>query len=184
MSVTGEWIQTYTGRRVDPFNLQPQDVVIEDIAHALSLIARFGGHCARFYSVAQHSLIVSVCAPNEYQLWGLLHDAAEAYLGDIPRPIKRRLPGFLDVEDKVLRAIATRFGLYWPMPDIIKQLDTSALRFEAGALMGNTRGWKDLAEETPTIDAKTARPLLYLRSPEAEQRVLDRFLLLTTQTPT
>ena len=85
----GDWIQTFTGRAFYVLDPRPEDVDIEDIAHALSMQCRFAGHCREFYSVAQHSVTASWLVPPEDALWGLLHDAAEAYVVDLPRPIKR-----------------------------------------------------------------------------------------------
>jgi len=86
-----EWIQTYTGKKFWAFDAAIADICIEDIAHALAMRCRFGCHCKEFYSVAQHSVIVSHHLPPELKLWGLLHDATEAYLPDVPRPQKGRL---------------------------------------------------------------------------------------------
>src|SRR5690242_11754504 len=85
----GDWMQTYTGRRFWPLDPRVDDIDIGDIAHHLSLVCRFAGACREFYSVAQHCVGVSyVCDPKD-ALWGLLHDAAEAYVGDMVRPLKR-----------------------------------------------------------------------------------------------
>lgn len=94
MTPTTNQIRTASGKLVDPLYIQEKDVSIEDIAHALSHICRFNGHCSQFYSVAQHSLFVHEILKEcsvEARLWGLLHDAAEAYMGDIPTPTKDRL---------------------------------------------------------------------------------------------
>ena len=80
----GSWLQTYTGIQFWPLDPRPEEIDIQDIAHALSLLCRFNGHCQRFYSVAEHSVHVSTILAPEFGLWGLLHDAAEAYLSDIP----------------------------------------------------------------------------------------------------
>src|ERR1700724_2684254 len=83
----GGWQQTFTGRRFYPLSPRVEDVCIEDIAHALSNICRYGGHCREFYSVAQHCNMVSDWMP-EFKLEGLLHDSPEAYIGDMVRPVK------------------------------------------------------------------------------------------------
>lgn len=87
----GDWMQTYTGRKFWPLNPRAEEVYIEDIAHSLALSCRFNGHCKVFYSIAQHSVLVSQIVKPTQQLIALLHDSAEAYLGDIIRPIKRFL---------------------------------------------------------------------------------------------
>ena len=109
----GDWMQTYTGRQFWPLDPRPEEVVIEDIARALSMQCRFAGHCAKFYSVADHSVRVSMLADENstLALAGLLHDAAEAYVVDVPRPLKRFLPGYKEIEREVARAIEKRFGL-------------------------------------------------------------------------
>lgn len=85
--LTGGWIQTFTGKKFYPLAPRIEHICIEDIAHALSMICRYGGHCREFYSVAQHSVMVSDWLP-ELKLEGLMHDASEAYLGDVTRPVK------------------------------------------------------------------------------------------------
>ncbi len=106
------WMQTYTGLR---FNLGPDDYygnVINplDIAHGLSNISRWGGHTKTFYSVAQHSVLVSYACPTK-PLAGLLHDASEAFLGDIVSPLKKLIPGYDTLERQLQNVIAFRFGL-------------------------------------------------------------------------
>jgi len=81
------WITTYTGKRFHYLDPQPEEIDIVDIAHALSLTCRFGGHCKEFYSVAEHSIRVAEIVPKEFQLLALLHDAGEAYTGDVQSPI-------------------------------------------------------------------------------------------------
>jgi uncharacterized protein len=101
-------LETYSGRRVDPFDVSPADVHLPDVAAALAHTCRFGGHCRQFYSVAQHCLHVSRELPTSeprLQLYGLLHDAGEAYLGDVPRPIKARFDRFERGERRVLDAV-------------------------------------------------------------------------------
>lgn len=108
-----DWIQTITGRKFFPLNPGPNDVCIEDIAHALSLQNRFTGHTVRPYSVAEHCIHVSHLVPHEWALVALLHDASEAYLTDVARPVKNA-PGFefyREAERKVQDAVYTHFGL-------------------------------------------------------------------------
>jgi len=133
-------IATYSGRTVTPLNPDPADIDIEDIAHALSNSCRFTGHVAKFYSVAQHSYLCSTIVEDEYALTALLHDASEAYLSDISRPIKSQ-PEFGDVykkyEARLEAAISERFGLVYPYPESIKRADTILLRSEQRDLMPN-----------------------------------------------
>ena len=116
-------ITTYTGKTVDPFAIRPEDIDLEDIAHALSMTCRFGGHCKSFYSVAEHSVLVSERCPPEVRLDGLLHDAAEAYLGDIPSPLKRKLPAFEEAELNLFEILAERFGIAFPIPESVQAAD-------------------------------------------------------------
>jgi uncharacterized protein len=131
-------ITTYTGRSITPLDPDPADIDIEDIAHALSNSCRFTGHVREFYSVAQHSYLCSTIVPDEYKLTALLHDASEAYLSDIARPIKSQ-PEFGDVykkyENQLEAAIAERFGLVFPYPEEIKQADYNLLKTEQRDLM-------------------------------------------------
>lgn len=119
------WIQTFTGRQFWPLNPRAEDVCIEDIAHALSMKCRYTGHCRQFYSVAQHSVIMTELSLSPH--WALMHDAAEAYMPDVARPVKRLIPQLKDVEDGLLKVIAEAFSLEWPIPkyveDDVKSLD-------------------------------------------------------------
>ncbi len=96
----GKLIQRlHSGHDIDPLNVKPADITIEDIAHGLSMTCRFAGQCRLYYSVAQHSVLVSTLVPESMALWGLLHDASEAYLGDIYGPLKQYLPNYLAIEN-------------------------------------------------------------------------------------
>ncbi len=120
-------IRTYGGRIVAPFDLKHEDIDLDDIAHALSNECRYGGHC-RFISVAQHSVLVARHLPIELQLWGLLHDGSEAYLKDIPKPLKV-LPQFAfyrEAEERILQTISERFDLPWPIPAQVEEADARA----------------------------------------------------------
>lgn len=156
---TDAWIQTFTGRQFWPFDAKPEDIRIEDIAHALSMKCRFTGHCKFFYSVAHHSIIMATRAPKGLEAWALLHDATEAYLPDIARPIKSafriehagRLWTFDEIENRLMAVIAERFTLPMPMPDEIKRLDLAMLATEARDVMAPPPvPWTCLTE--PPID--------------------------------
>ncbi len=137
----GDWIQTYTGRAFWPLDSLPEDVCIEDIAHALAHQCRYGGHTSRFYSVAEHSVLVSLAVPPGDALWGLLHDAAEAYCVDIPAPLKRYLPEYRDVENRVLAAVCQQFGLSPVMPESVRDVDARIVHNERATLMRTDREW-------------------------------------------
>jgi hypothetical protein len=104
---------TYTGRMIDPLAPTVADISIMDIAHALAYTSRYNGHGAEFYSVAQHCFILSHIVPRHAALWALLHDAAEAYVGDVIGPIKElpEMAGYREMEAQFMAVIATRFGL-------------------------------------------------------------------------
>lgn len=104
-------MNTVSGRIVWPIDPDPASIAIDDIAHSLSQLCRYNGHTRRFYSVAEHSVLISEAVPPCDALWGLLHDASEAYLGDLIRPVKAFVPGFADREAVMLAAIARAFGL-------------------------------------------------------------------------
>jgi hypothetical protein len=126
------WIPTYTGRQFWPLQPRASDVCIEDIAHHLSNECRFTGATAKFYSVAQHSVLASYLVPAEDALWALLHDASEAYLRDIAKPVKEQpaFEAYKLAEDRLNRVIADAFSLGWPMPDSIKTADAVLLATE------------------------------------------------------
>ena len=131
-------IFTFTGRTIRPLDPDPQDIVIEDIAHALANQCRFTGHTKSFYSVAEHCILASQCVPFEFRLEALLHDASEAYLSDIARPVKKA-PGFsetyLHYEAQLERAIGKRFGIPGSMSDAVRAADEAMLKSEIQFLM-------------------------------------------------
>lgn len=122
-------ISTWTGKHVDPLDMSIDDLDIADIAHALARQCRYNGHCAGHLSVARHSIWVSEYLESrgfsDLALWGLLHDAAEAYLGDIPSPFKAsdEMALFRAAEYRLEEVIADTYGLVWPMPDVVKEAD-------------------------------------------------------------
>ncbi len=148
------WIQTYTGKKFYPFSPNPEHIDIEDIAHSLSLTCRFRGHCKRFYSVAEHSWFIYQEAKKADtsrgdQMWALLHDAAEAYCSDLLTPIKLEMGAFRELENGILKAVAVRFGLVLPMPEMIKELDLRMLATERRQAMGQGPTWDNLSAVLP-----------------------------------
>jgi uncharacterized protein len=114
--MSGAWIQTYTGRQFWPLNPRVDDVCLEDIAHSLSMQCRFNGHCLRFYSVAEHTVrMVGQLRRDGHGTdvlrWALLHDAAEAYLSDVPRPVKRQIPEYGAAESHMRAVICAALGV-------------------------------------------------------------------------
>lgn len=133
----GDWILTQSGVRFYPIDPRPDEVRLEDIAHALAMECRFGGQCRTFYSVADHSVRVSHIVPPADALWGLLHDASEAYLKDLPKPLKM-LPQFAfyrEAEQRLQNTIAESFGLSLTCPGTVHQADLTMLATEARDLM-------------------------------------------------
>ena len=123
------WMQTYTGKIFYPLEPVIADIDIEDIAAALSKQCRFGGHCGKFYSVAEHCCHVADYAPQSYKIEALLHDASEAYLVDIPRPIKAFMPEYLRIEDNLMKCITKRFDFLYPVTEV-KEIDNRILSDE------------------------------------------------------
>jgi len=134
-------IRTYSGHTFDYVSPTPEMIDPRDISAALSKLCRFAGQSREFYSVAQHSVLVSCLLEAEHDRrtllpqWGLLHDAAEAYCVDIPRPLKRLLPEYKAIELRVARVIAERFALPWPMPLAVEDADRKALAIEGISFM-------------------------------------------------
>jgi len=136
------WVQTYTGRRFTPTKPIINSIVLEDIAHALSMQCRFNGHILKFYSVAQHSVLASYICDEKDKLYALLHDASEAYLSDISRPIKTKLIEYNNLEKILQDAICKRFNLPTEMPESVKKADDILLMTEARDLLSTVRsGW-------------------------------------------
>lgn len=150
----GNWLLTYSGRRFFPWAPRPEDIRLEDIAHALAQLPRYNGHLPEPYSVAQHSLMVARHCPPEFRLVGLLHDAAEAYVGDLTRPVKQGLLSFQLLEQRIWEAIAHRFELPTDIPAVVKEIDNRALATEFKQLVpaphdqwGAQLPWEPLPEQ-------------------------------------
>lgn len=136
-------MNTYTGNKIDPMNMAVADISIQDIAHALSLTCRGGGHVSYFFSVAQHSINCMNEAKargwsERLQLACLLHDASEAYISDIIRPVKVHLSNYLEIERSIMNVILERFGLADLSEEenaMWKQIDDDMMNFELKNLM-------------------------------------------------
>ncbi len=188
----GDWFQTYTGKRFWPYDPRASEVDVVDVVRSLSMQCRFNGHCAEFYSVAQHSVLVEsivdyLCGNLRQRYAALLHDAAEAYTGDMIRPLKLGMPEFRAMERGVEAAVEEHFHIELTAADreLIKTADVLALFVERRDLLKLIRwpslhGWdsKDVhsiaAHFTvlPTLgpqDAMTAmqRRLIYLATEPA-----------------
>lgn len=165
---TGNAILTFTGCLLDPTQLRPQHVDIGDIAHSLANTCRFRGHCREFYSVAQHSVIVSNALPSDLQMTGLLHDASEAYLVDLPRPLHTLFPQISTLHDQVMDVISEALGFVWPMPKEVRVVDDMACEAEMRDIMG--REGRKLAN-----GRKLDAPIVPVGPDEAKLLFLDRF---------
>lgn len=175
------WIQTFTGKRLDLDPPNPDQIDIEDIAHGLSMLCRFNGQCTQFYSVAEHSVHVSHEIAPKFALVGLLHDAAEAYLGDVPSPLKKQLSQFKTFEGKMEVAIGKKFDI---KPDLfkdreLKRADVQLLIDEKAVLM------VDPPEPWPpgAPDVKDASRIECWEPALAKQKFLERFAELTAISP-
>jgi hypothetical protein len=163
------WMQTYTGKKFDLLNPRVEDVDIIDIAHSLSMQCRYNGHTLKFYSVAEHCVHVANALPYNLRLAGLLHDAAEAYVGDCISPLKNLLPYFKGIEDRILEAIAVRFQVQNILSDnLVHQADLDILEDEHDQVMTPRFEWHTKGQKRGTI-------LNFLTPAEAESEFLSAF---------
>lgn len=171
-------IMTQSGRYFSFTDATPDDIHIEDIAHALSHLCRFTGHTREFYSVAQHSVLVSYRVPQGMALEGLLHDATEAYVGDVSRPLKMLLPEYQKIEAFVWSLIAKRFGISEKLPPRIKEVDNILLFTERRDLM--PRNLKAQDEWAWGSNIETLENRIAPWAPAAAKKIfLDHFHFLT-----
>lgn len=168
-------IQTFSGLRFNPFVPDPDQIVIEDIAQSLANQCRFGGHCRKFYSVAQHSCLLADLVAKEggdvtMQLWALLHDAAEAYLVDLPHPLKHHSTlgaRFRDAESALQAVILARFNLPSARPPLLNATDRALLAAEKQVLTAQAWEWPELngveaaaVAVQPWLPARAAREFM------------------------
>ncbi len=146
----GEFIQTYTGLKFYPFSPRAEDIDIEDIAHALSMNCRFNGHVKYYYSVAQHSVIVSNICEKQFAFSGLMHDSSESYISDIARPLKRMssFNFYNEMEENILEVIYKKYKIR-PINDHIKHVDSRLTLTEGRDLMPNVSYWPMIKKYDP-----------------------------------
>ena len=161
-------ITTRSGRQVNLLDPQYSQIDINDIAHGLAYQCRFNGQTSRFYSIAQHSLMVSSILPDHLKLAGLLHDAAEAYVGDVVHPLKVLLPDYQSIEFNFTQAIGLRFNVNLDHHEDVKRADLIALATEKRDLLPRERcDWELL---------KGIRPLDKLTLPMTPEQSEDTFM--------
>jgi len=170
-------MRTVSGRMIDVERFEVSAFDPRDVAHSLSMQCRFNGHTKRFYSVAEHCLYVAdLChgAGVDAEFWGLMHDAAEAYIGDVTRPMKSLAPRLDEVEVKILHTIAKACGLSWPAPTVVWASDNRMLAAEAEQLLEAT------AIEFPMINqVEPVNRAFHCLGPErAAEAWLSRFYVL------
>lgn len=168
------WLVSFTGKEVQLLGTDPDSITIEDIAHALSNLCRYTGHSEVFYSVAEHSLLASYLVPRHLALEALLHDAAEAYLGDVATPLKRLLKEYSVIEEALETVIANKFKLAYPWPEEIKKADLQMLCVERHRLIADSpTEWESLrGVNAPDIT------LLRLSPDQAKVMFLNRYKAL------
>jgi uncharacterized protein len=171
------WIQTYTGKKFYPLAPAMADICIQDIAHSLSMLCRFTGHTQRFYSVAEHCVLVSYLCSQADSFHGLLHDAAEYALQDFPAPLKRsgQFDNYKKYEKTLQSLIYRKFGLATEEPPSVKKADLQLLATESRDLMS------PLHPEWHTQYKPLPFAIRGLPPAEAEQLFLDRFDELNAQ---
>ncbi len=166
----GPTIMLHSGAWFDFCAPTRSNFTIEDVAHGLANIRRYSGQCRRFYSVAEHSILVSETAIG-FELEALLHDAAEAFMGDITRPLKQMLPEYKKIENDVEEAILMKFGLTAPLPTEVKDADLRVLAAEQSQIM--PRGTDEWVREQHIVPAPVI--VRHLNPEQAKRAFLDRY---------
>lgn len=140
-NISGPSIILSNGEYFDFLEPEKCSFSLSVIAHALSNICRFGGHCPEFYSVAQHSVYVSQLVPPEHAFAGLMHDAGEAFVGDVCKPLKVLISEYSQIEERVEKALFKKFGLELSLHESVKEADVVMLATEQKQLFGNEDVW-------------------------------------------
>lgn len=187
MTRSGPYIQLASGRRFYVLDPRPEDIEIEDIATSLSNQCRFTGHCR--YSIAQHSVHVSMICPEGYQLWGLLHDASEMVVGDLNHVVKYlpEMEVYRNIEKKIMIAVCDRFGLTRGKPECVHFADKVMQSTEARDFMHPTGQSQEDWDETwgPWVEKFPPLPEKMFTLPAGVSRdwFLARFEQLTMNRP-
>lgn len=147
-------ISTYSGHYLDTRDPQPESICIEDIAHQLSMQPRYGGKLRQTYSVAQHSIECALIADEGFKFDALMHDASEAYICDLPSPIKSEMLEYKVIEDRIMCAIANKFDFQYPVNSHVKEIDKYMLELEWSTLVKHFRPWRIKVMSQP--EAETA----------------------------
>ncbi|MEO3386031.1 hypothetical protein [Mesorhizobium sp. CAU 1741] len=169
---TGEWMQTFSGGQFWPLDPRADEVNIVDIASALSMQCRYAGHVLQFYSVAEHSVhLANYMRDPDEKRWALLHDASEAYLVDVPRPVKPYLEGYKAAETRVMEAVCLRYGLSPQMPRAVHEADNRIIADERCNLAACVAPW-DYHEEPLGVGLDFMPPWM------AKRAFLDLFYAL------
>lgn len=178
----GSWMQTYSGKAFYPMNPSIKDFSIVDIGHALSNICRYGGHVKKFYSVAEHCVLMSRSVSPEAALFALLHDAAEAYIGDMVRPLKQDIPEFKRIEDRIfdvmiewLKTEPIEVPMTQAIQEEVREADNRILLDEKKVLTANSPSkWSQEITHKPLgVEIRCWSPAV------ARYEYLERFLELT-----
>lgn len=175
------FILTHSGKRLYLEHPEPDAITIEDIAHCLARIVRFNGSPHGNYTVAEHSVVCAgraIAECPEYALAALMHDASEAYLGDVSTPLKERLANYRAIEDRVMQAIAQKFNFAYPLPLEVEGIDRRVLMREASFFFPASKEWQRIFTGEPTYTREQA-PIGSWTSTKAEHEFLKAYRSIT-----